>query len=149
MILLQVFTVFCIATMVGSEFAVSAFVNPALLTLATEPRAILTSHFARVLGRAMPPWYILSLLLILLQLYFQRGTPAFVFLLVAALLWIATILITVLILVPINNRIAAIDPVNPGANWQDEHRRWDLLHRLRILVLALASGCLIYALLSN
>jgi hypothetical protein len=45
-------------------------------------------------------------------------------------------------LVPINKRIAA----RSAADWQQQHRRWDHWHRLRVLVLAIAALCLLWRL---
>jgi len=40
--------------------------------------------------------------------------------------------------VPINNRIAALNPTAPAPGWRQDHKKWDALHRVRILLLVLA-----------
>ncbi|MDE1176429.1 MAG: DUF1772 domain-containing protein [Edaphobacter sp.] len=56
----------------------------------------------------------------------------------ATVLWAATIAYSVLLLVPINNRIADRGEGTPLSARLDEHRRWDRMHRLRIFFLLLA-----------
>ena len=47
-------TLFIIVTLVGVEFSVSAFVNPAAWRLDPESQLKMLSRFALVLGRVMP-----------------------------------------------------------------------------------------------
>jgi hypothetical protein len=49
------------------------------------------------------------------------------------------------VLVPINNRIASLNTAVPALGWERDHRKWDVLRRVRILlpvvaVLALTSA---------
>ena len=69
-------------------------------------------------------------------------------LLVAAGIWIASILLTLFTLLPINNRIAALTTAALPAGWRQEHKKWDTLHRWRILMLTVAIVCLIFGILS-
>ena len=41
-------------------------------------------------------------------------------------------------LVPINNRIAAMDPEHPYDCWLQDRRRWDQLHQARVMLLIMA-----------
>ena len=50
-------TLFIIVTLVGVEFSVSAFVNPAAWRLDPESQLKMLGRFALVLGRVMPVWY--------------------------------------------------------------------------------------------
>jgi hypothetical protein len=43
---------------------------------------------------------------------------------------------SVLVLVPINNRIAA----RSSADLQQQHRRWDTIHRFRVFALCVAAA---------
>jgi len=82
--------------MAGNEFAVAAFVHPQLHKLGQSVHAQTASPLASVLGKAMPLWYGVALLLILGAAFEHRpvsGSPG-VFILLAAVLWAATIVFT-------------------------------------------------------
>jgi hypothetical protein len=61
-------------------------------------------------------------------------------------IWIAIIVYTVTTLVPINNRIARLADGLPEG-WRQEHKRWDMYHRWRILSLVIAMVCLVWGIL--
>jgi uncharacterized membrane protein len=127
------------ATMVGNEFAVAAFVHPQLSRLANEPHAQAAAPIAGSLGRWMPFWYAAALALILGDAFQHRADPfALGPLLAAAILWATTIVLSVAILVPINNRIAQMDPEHPYDCWLEDRRRWDRLHKIRVEILIAA-----------
>ena len=140
--LFNVVTIFVIFVLLGVEFCVSAFINPAMRQLDVEPQAKALSIFARLLGGVMPFWYGACLLLLAVQAWLHRGTVAYPLLLTAGVLWLGVIVFTVVVLVPINNRIAA----RSAADWQQQHRRWNYLHRLRVLLLAVAAFFLLWSL---
>lgn len=135
-------TIFVIFLMIGVEFCVSAFINPVIRQLEAEPQAKALSLFARLLGGVMPFWYGACLLLLAVHAWLGRGTAAFPLLVTAAGLWLAACVLSVAVLVPISIRIAA----RSSANWQQESRRWDKLHQLRVLLLAIAAFCLLWSL---
>jgi uncharacterized membrane protein len=56
----------------------------------------------------------------------------------AAVLWVATIIFTITMLVPINNRIAKMDPEHPYDCWLQDRSRWDQLHQMRVALLIMA-----------
>jgi uncharacterized paraquat-inducible protein A len=141
--LLDIITILCIGLMVGTELTVSLFINPIIWQLDDQAQAKAFSLFARYLGKAMPIWYILSLVLLIAEAYLRRHQPALIPLLTAIIIWIAVILYTVTTLVPINNRIVAL-----STRWRSEHKRWDTLHRWRILLLTIAMVCVTHALLT-
>ncbi|HEX4020438.1 MAG TPA: DUF1772 domain-containing protein [Acidobacteriaceae bacterium] len=147
MYFLDIVTIVCVGLLIGNELAVSLFINPALWKLDAQSQARATSLLARSLGRAMPFWYILSLLLLFAEVWLRRHQPAFPLLLTAVALWIAIILYTVTTLVPINNRVTAWQPDALPAGWHQAHKKWDTLHRWRILLLILAFVCLICGIL--
>jgi uncharacterized membrane protein len=140
--LFNVVTVFFILVLLGVEFCVSVFINPVMRQLEAEPQARALSLFAALLGGVMPFWYGACLLLLAVEAWLHRGTAAYPLLLTAAVLWLAVIVFTVVVLVPINNRIAA----RSADNWQQQHRRWTNLHHLRVLILAVAAFCLLWSL---
>jgi len=135
---LYILTTVCIGLLIGTEFAVSVFINPVLrrLELGAQARAI--SLFATRLGRAMPFWYVLSLLLLIVEAALHRHQPGTGLLIAAVVLWLAVILLTLLFLVPINNRMMRLDAESFPEAAQQEHHRWDALHRLRVLALGIA-----------
>jgi hypothetical protein len=55
--LFKMATLFVVLTLVGVEFSVSAFVNPAASRLEPESRLKMPSRSALVLGKVMPVWY--------------------------------------------------------------------------------------------
>jgi len=149
MLLLDLITILCAALMTGNELAVSLFVNPAIWQLEDRAQASILRILARSLGKAMPIWYILSLILMSIEAFLHRHQPSLIWLLTAVALWIAIILYTVTSLVPINNRVAALDPAVLPQGWNDKHHTWDTRHRLRILALIIASTCLTYGILAS
>jgi len=138
----NIVTIFVIFLLIGVEFCVSAFINPVIRQLEAEPQAKALSLFARLLGGVMPFWYVACLLLLAVDAWLRRGTAAFPLLVTAAGLWLAAIVLSVAVLVPIANRIAA----RSSANWQQEQRRWNNLHQFRVLLLAIAAFCLLWSL---
>ena len=144
--LLNTITITCAGLMVGNELAVSAFVNPAVWQLESGPQAQELSLLARSLGRVMPIWYGLCLALLALESYLHRHQAALAPLLAATLIWAAAVVISIGFLVPINNRIASLSTAVPTPGWEHDHRKWDSLHRVRILLLAVAVLLLTYAL---
>lgn len=146
--LLNIITITSVGLMVGNELCVSAFVNPALRQLESGPQAQALSVFARMLGRAMPVWYGLCLALIALESFLHFHQTTLAYLLIAAALWAGAIVLSIRALVPINNRIASMDTAAPAPGWERDHREWDALHRVRILLLILALVSLVSALIA-
>jgi uncharacterized membrane protein len=126
--------------MTGNELAVAVFIHPQLQKLSDRAHAQTAALLARPLGKAMPLWYVLSLALILGAAFEHRPISSGPGLLIAsaAALLAATILFTVTMLVPINNRIASMNPEQPHAEWLRDRARWDQLHRVRVALLIIA-----------
>ena len=61
-------------------------------------------------------------------------------------LFVLVILYTILWLVPINKRIAGLNPDALPANWKQQHRHWDKLHRVRVALLTVAMAFLVWTL---
>ena len=135
MLLLDTFTILACTLMTGVEAAVSLFINPAIWKLNDRAQA---AELARSLGRVMPFWYAAGLILLAIETFLRRHTTALAPLLSAALLWLFTIVATILLLVPLNNRVAASSP-----EWLKLHHRWDTLHRWRVALLSAALICLL------
>jgi uncharacterized membrane protein len=132
--------------MVGNELAVSVFFNPAVWKLESTPQAQGLSILAGSLGRVMPVWYGVCLALLGLESFLHRHQAALVPLLTAAVIWVGVIVFTVSVLVPMNNRIASLNTAAPAPGWKEDHKKWDSLHRVRILLLLAALVAVIYAL---
>jgi len=136
--LLNIITITSAGLMVGTELSISAFVNPALRRLESGTQAQALSVLARSLGRAMPVWYGLCLVLLALESFFNLHQTTLAPLLIAAALWVGAIILSISVLVPINNRIASLNAAAPAPGWERDHRKWDALHRVRIILLIVA-----------
>jgi uncharacterized membrane protein len=94
--------------------------------------------FAAKLGLVMPFWYGLCLLLLLTETFVMRHQAHALTLGVASAIWAMVITLTILFLVPINNRLARFENPVAAEKALREHRKWDTLHRLRVLALTTA-----------
>lgn len=148
MYFLDIITITSAGLMVGVELAVSAFVNPAVWRLESGPQAQALSILGRSLGRAMPAWYCLCLALLALESFLRRHEAALAALVTAAVIWTGAIIFSIVVLVPINNRLASLSTAAPAPGWDRDHRRWDALHRVRILLLTVALLVLVSALVA-
>lgn len=132
----------------GTELTVSLFINPTMWRLDGAAQGHALSLFAVRLGRVMPFWYAAGLVLLIVETVARRGGPEFGSLLAATLVWAATVVFSVALLVPINKRIADLAAHAPIEDWLPSHKRWDKLHRLRIAMLVAALILLAHALLA-
>ena len=138
MIIVNITTIVCMGLMIGTEFAVSAFINPVLWKLESGAQIHAIRLFAAKLGFVMPFWYGLGLLLLLVETFFLRHQPQVLLVAIASGIWALVIILSLLFLVPINNRLARFE--NPAAmeKAHSDHRKWDSLHRVRVLALTTA-----------
>ena len=125
--------------MVGVEFAVAAFANPLFARLPDEAFRAARGHASRVLGKVMPFWYSASLLVLVAA---WGGTRSWLCGIAAALM-AAVVLLTVTMMVPINDRIAAWPATGELSRELPAH--WDRLHWLRVAVLMALFGLLTVA----
>jgi uncharacterized membrane protein len=139
--LLEIATSGCIGALVGVELAVSLVMNPLVWKLESFSQAVAIRILAARLGKVMPAWYLLTCFLLILSALHQRGKPGAQLLLAATILWIMTIVFTILILVPVNIRLALINADTFADGVKQEHIRWDSFHRVRIVVVVLAMIC--------
>ena len=146
--ILNIITITSAGLMVGVELAVSAFVNPAVWRLESGPQAQALSILGRSLGRAMPVWYSLCLALLALESFLHRHEAALAALVTAAVIWTGAIIFSIAVLVPINNRIVALNTAAPRPGWERDPRKWDALHRIRILLLMVTLLLIIHALVA-
>lgn len=143
MIFLDIATVVCVGLMIGTEFTVSAFINPILWQLEERAQAQAIGISARKLGRAMPFWYVASLLLMAVEAIARYRQPGEWLLGGAIAIWVAVIVLTLLFLVPVANRLARLSGDTFSAEARREQRHWDTMHRMRVAALVLAMICLL------
>jgi uncharacterized membrane protein len=146
--LLNIVTITSAGLMVGTELSVSAFVNPAVRRLERGPQIQALSMLGRSLGRVMPVWYGLCFALLALESFLHLHQATLAALLIAAALWAGAIIRSISVLVPINNRIVSLNTAAPAPGWERDHRKWDALHRVRILLLVVALVVLINGLVA-
>jgi uncharacterized membrane protein len=134
---LAVLTATVFGTMVGVEFAVSVFVNPIFLRLPAGSSLEARADGARVLGRVMPFWYFASLLLTAALAATSSGPAAGAAIAAAALL-VVSVVLSLTLLVPINNRSATWTADQHPADWREQQQRWDRLNYLRVAIILTA-----------
>jgi uncharacterized membrane protein len=135
---LAVITATVTGVMVGVEFAVAVFVNPILLRLPAGPSLQARADSGRVLGRVMPFWYCGSLLLTIWLAAAKWGGPAGAAAVAAAALLVVSVVMSITLLVPINNRSVTWTAEDHPADWREQHQRWDRLHYARVAVIVAA-----------
>jgi hypothetical protein len=135
---LAIITATVVGLMVGVEFAVAVFVNPLLLRLPAGPSLQARADGGRVLGRVMPFWYLGSLLLTAWLAAAKWGGPAGAAAAAAAALLAVSVVMSITLLVPINNRSATWTADDHPADWREQHQRWDRLHYARVAIIVAA-----------
>lgn len=143
MLFLDIATTLCAGLMIGVEFAVSAFINPILWQLDDQAQSKTVRLFARKLGTVMPFWYTIAFLLLIAETVLRYHQAGAWLLGTASAIWCAVIVLTLVFLVPINNRLARLEGGSFGEEARREHRKWDSMHRVRVAALALALICLL------
>ncbi len=131
-------TVISIGLMIGAELTVWAFIDPILWKLEEHARSLAVRLFAQKLGATMPFWYAGNFVLLVVQAVVLRREPAVWPLAAAAAIWAAVIVLTLIFLVPINNRLARPAPNLSVDMAHREHMRWDARHRARVIALGAA-----------
>ncbi|RDG34701.1 DUF1772 domain-containing protein [Streptomyces corynorhini] len=143
---LEVFTTVVVGLMVGVEFSVAFVVNPILDALPEDSGQLGRAHGGRMLGALMPVWYVGSLVLVVawaIAGWHHDGAGLAV---AAGALLILSVIMSVLLLVPINNRGRTWTPDNRPADWKRQTNRWDRFHYVRVAVIVAAFTLLVAAL---
>ena len=143
--LLAFITVVAVGLMVGVEFAVAVFVNPIFDRLPDDGGVRARSDGARVLGRVMPFWYVGSVLLAVAWTVVSWGDARIWAALTGAVLLVVSVVMSVTLLVPINNRVASWSAGVVPPDWRHQMRRWDRLHYVRVGVIVVAFALLVLA----
>lgn len=141
--LLLLSSLMCAALMVGNEFTVGVFINPAFGRLPEVPQATAARETARLYGKVMPFWMAVNLILSVLSVFLvaSRYSATWWFFLTAAILFAFVIVFSIVSPVPINNRIASWDANDLPDDWRDLRRRFDRLHAFRVILLLTALAC--------
>lgn len=143
---LEIVTTVVVGVLVGVEFSVAFIVNPILNALPDDSTQLGHAHGGRMLGALMPFWYIGSLVLAAvwaIARWNERGTGLVVG---AAGLLVLSVAMSILLLVPINNRNKTWTPENRPADWKQQLNRWLRFHYLRVAVLIAALTLLVASL---
>jgi Na+-driven multidrug efflux pump len=130
----------------GSELAIGVFVHPVLSKLRDAAHAEAAKPLAQLLGRVMPFWYAAALFFVVVSLLTRaNGSWSWWACVSSAALLVVTVPFSLIFLVPINNRVAAWDLNALPGDWENDRRRWDRYHSVRIVVLMLASLAIVAA----
>ncbi|NES16505.1 MULTISPECIES: DUF1772 domain-containing protein [Micromonospora] len=143
---LEVFTIVVVGVMVGVEFSVVFVINPILTALPDDSGQLGRAHGGRMLGAVMPVWYITSLVLVAVWAVARWGHHGNGLTVTAGALLIVSVIMSILLLVPINNRGKTWTPDNRPADWKQQMNRWDRLHYVRVAVIIAAFALLVAAL---
>ncbi|MEU5520604.1 DUF1772 domain-containing protein [Streptomyces sp. NPDC047860] len=139
---LQVFTTVFVGVMVGVEFSVAFVINRILDALPEDSGQLGRAHGGRMLGAVMPVWYITSLVLVAVWAIAGRDHEGTGLVVTAGGLLILSVIMSLLLLVPINNRGKTWTPENRPADWKEQMNRWDRYHYVRVAVIITAFALL-------
>ena len=142
---LEVVTTVVVGLMVGVEFSVAFVINPILNALPEDSGQLGHAHGGRMLGALMPFWYIGSLVLSAIWAiagWHHHGAGLVV---TAGALLILSVVMSILLLVPINNRNKTWTPENRPADWKQQLNRWNRWHYVRVAEIIAAFALLVVA----
>ncbi|MHA6616283.1 anthrone oxygenase family protein [Pseudonocardia sp. DLS-67] len=143
---LEVVTTVVVGVMVGVEFSVAFVINPILNALPEDSSQLGHAHGGRMLGAVMPTWYIGSLVLVGAWAVAGWNHPGTGLVVTGGALLVLSVIMSVLLLVPINNRSKTWTPDNRPTDWKQQLNRWDRLHYVRVAVIVAAFALLVTAL---
>ncbi|MFF7365263.1 anthrone oxygenase family protein [Streptomyces sp. NPDC008125] len=143
---LEVVTTVIVGLMVGVEFSVAFVMNRIFNALPEDSGQLARAHGGRMLGALMPFWYIGSLVLSAVWAITGWDRPGAGLVVIAAALLIVSVIMSLLLLVPINNQGKTWTPENRPADWKEQMNRWDRYHYVRVAVIVAAFAFLVTAL---
>ncbi|MGW0968869.1 anthrone oxygenase family protein [Streptomyces sp. NPDC002516] len=143
---LEVFTTVVVGVLVGVEFSVAFIMNRILDALPEDSGQLGHAHGGRMLGALMPFWYIGSVVLAAIWAVAGWHGHGAGLVVTAAGLLILSVIMSILLLVPINNRNKTWTPDNRPADWKQQLDRWNRYHYVRVAVLIAAFALLAAAL---
>ncbi|SFS99096.1 DUF1772 domain-containing protein [Saccharopolyspora flava] len=136
--LLAVITATVVGLMVGVELAVAVVLNPILMRLPAGASIEGRADGGRMMGRAMPFWYFGSLALTAALAAVTWGEPSAPPAAAAAVLLVISVVMSLALLVPINNRGTTWTAEDHPPDWRAQQQRWDRLHHARVAVITAA-----------
>ncbi|MEU6844382.1 DUF1772 domain-containing protein [Streptomyces sp. NPDC046716] len=143
---LEVFTTVTVGVMVGVEFSVAFVMNRIFNALPEDSGQLARAHGGRMLGAVMPFWYIGSLVLVAIWAFAGRHHGGTGLVITSGALLLVSVAMSVLLLVPINNRGKTWTPENRPEDWKEQMSRWDRYHYVRVAVIIAAFALLVVAL---
>ncbi|MFE7107948.1 DUF1772 domain-containing protein [Streptomyces sp. NPDC057575] len=143
---LEVFTTVVVGLMVGVEFSVAFVMNRIFDALPEDSGQLGRAHGGRMLGAVMPVWYITSLVLSAVWAIAGRHHDGTGLVVTAGALLILSVVMSILLLVPINNQGKTWTPENRPEDWKEQMNRWDRYHYVRVAVIIAAFTLLVAAL---
>jgi len=149
--LLILLVLLCTSLLVGNEFAVGVFINPAFSRLPDVSQAFAARETARIYGKVMPFWMITNFLLCVLLTFLVAGRYSIQWwsYLAATVLFALVSVFSVIFPVPVNNKIASWAPNDLPGDWRELRRRFDQYHFVRIVMLLIVHVCLIFGTISH
>ncbi|MFE6767376.1 anthrone oxygenase family protein [Streptomyces griseus] len=143
---LEIVTTVIVGLLVGVEFSVAFVINRILNALPDDSTQLGRSHGGRMLGAVMPFWYIGSMVLSAIWAIAGWGEEGIGLVVTAGGLLLVSVVMSILLLVPINNLGKTWTPENRPADWKEQMNRWDRYHYIRVAVLIAAFTLLVAAL---
>ncbi|MFD7335355.1 anthrone oxygenase family protein [Streptomyces violascens] len=143
---LEVFTTVAVGLMVGVEFSVAFVMNRIFNALPEDSGQLGRAHGGRMLGAVMPVWYIGSLVLVGIWAIADRHHHGTGLVITAGALLMLSVIMSIVLLVPINNRGKTWTPENRPADWKEQMNRWDRYHYVRVAAIIAAFALLVVAL---
>lgn len=143
---LEAVTTVVVGLMVGVEFAVAFVMNPVLNALPEDSSQLGHARGGRMLGAVMPVWYLGSLVLVAVWAIAGRHHHGAGLVVTAGALLILSVIMSLLLLVPINNRNKTWTPGNRPQDWKRQMTRWERWHYVRVAVILAAFSLLAAAL---
>ncbi|MEU2800407.1 MULTISPECIES: DUF1772 domain-containing protein [unclassified Streptomyces] len=143
---LEIVTTVIVGLLVGVELSVAFVINRILDALPDDSSQLGRSHGGRMLGALMPFWYIGSLVLSAIWAIAAWGEGGVGLVVTAGALLLLSVIMSLLLLVPINNQGKTWTPENRPDDWKEQMNRWDRYHYVRVAVLIAAFASLVTAL---
>lgn len=143
---LEVVTTVSVGLMVGVEFSVAFVMNRIFNALPEDSDQLARAHGGRMLGAVMPVWYISSVVLIAIRAVAGWHHPGTGLTVIAGALLIVSVIMSLLLLVPINDRSKTWTPENRPADWKEQSNRWNRFHYVRVAILIAALTLLVTSL---
>jgi hypothetical protein len=128
------------ALILGNEFSIAVFIHPSLSRANHTSFLPAIQVFAKLFGKVMPFWMGATVLahLIVLWLTWHWPSAGSAWLLLAAALWVAIVVFSVLGPVPINDRVKVWNLNELPIDWETQRRRWDQLNAIRVVLILVA-----------